>query len=423
MTARSVAVKILCSTEKGGYSNIVSDTAINSAELSLSDAALVSRIVYGVLQRKLTLDYIIGRCCDKGTGGIHPFVLNVLRVGIYQIYFMDKIPPSAAVNEAVKTVKSGKQKFAAGFVNAVLRRAGREKEQIISAIKSDSSPEVKYSCPRALYNEIEADYGTDTADAYFEASLESPETYIAVNLLKTDDNELTVKLNDSGVTAEKTSIPGMIRISNPGSIEKIPSFSKGLFFVQDAASQNAVKALSIEKGMSVLDVCAAPGGKSFLAAIYAGETGRVVSCDLYESRTKLIKGGAMRLGLGNVEVKVNDASKYDPNLGTFDRVICDVPCTGTGVLRRKPEIKYKDLADTSDLACIQLGILNKSKEYVKPGGLIMYSTCSVRSAENERITEKFLGENADFESVEKKTLMPQTDGTDGFFYHVMKRVR
>lgn len=421
MTARAAAVKVLCEVERNGsYSNIASNSAIIDAELDRKDAAFMSMLLYGVLTRKITLDSIISQHLSKGLSKIHPFVLNSLRIGAYQLLFMDKVPVSAAVNESVTIVKKSKQSFASGFVNAVLRKISADKDNIFKLI-DNSDMSIKYSCPKELCDELQRDLGDD-AEGFLAASLQSPELYARVNTLKITHDELFSLLLEKDIGCKAGEVEASFTAKNIGNIEKLEEFKNGLFYVQDKASQMAISALNIVSGMKILDVCSAPGGKSFTAAMYLKGKGSVTSCDIYEKRVGLIASGAKRLGIDNLNATVNDASVFNPKLGAFDAVICDVPCSGIGVIRRKPEIKLRPLSTYDELFDIQLSILNTSAKYVDLGGKLMYSTCTVRRAENEAVVNEFLKHNSCFKVLQSKTLLTHIDGTDGFYYCIMERV-
>ncbi len=421
MSARQVAVKVISEIERDkSYSNIASDKAIRDAQLSKADSSLASMLIYGVLQRKVTLDYVLSKASGKNFKKTHPFVLSVLRVAVYQLLFMDKIPPSAAVNEAVKMVKASAQRFAQGFVNAVLRKINTNKKSIIRNIECAEDISIKYSCTDEFANSLIADYGRDVAEGFLKATLKSPKLYCRVNNFAVKDG-LFDRLADKGITVSLIDIDGAFWMQGAGNVENLPEFKSGEFFVQDLASQMAISNLGINKGDSVLDVCAAPGGKSFTAAQFAGENGKILSLDLYENRTGLIKNGAIRLKIDNLESMQNDATVFNSKLGQFDCVVCDVPCSGFGVIRRKPEIKYKSLEEFSELPKIQLKILETSVGYLKQSGKLMYSTCTVRHAENRDVVHRFLEKHGDFEIVSERTLMPQIDGSDGFYFCFLMR--
>lgn len=420
LNARQVAVRVISEIMRdGSYSNIAVDSAIKENRLSKVDSALASMLVYGVLQRKITLDSVISDAAGKNFKKTHPFVLSVLRVSVYQILFMDKIPPSAAVNEGVKIVKSSKQRFAQGFVNAVLRKINTDKDKILQAISESTDLSFKYSCTQEFAESLISDYGFETAEGFLRSSLEAPKLYCRVNNFAVKEN-LFERLSKKGIEITVTDIDGAFCMQGAGSVENLPEFKNGEFFVQDLASQIAVSQIGIRDGDSVLDICAAPGGKSFTAAQYFGENGSIVSCDLYDKRAGLIKGGAERLNIKNLTAKQNDATVFNPEFGQFDCVICDVPCSGFGVIRRKPEIKYKSLAEFSELPDIQLKILKTAVRYLKIGGRLMYSTCTVRNAENREVVDRFLSESDGLEIALERTLMPQSDGSDGFYFCILK---
>lgn len=417
--ARSVAVNVLRSIiEDRSYSNIAVDSAIKKAELDRKEASLATTLIYGSLQRKITLERIVEGLSSKKSK-LDGFVLSVLLVGLYQILFLDRVPSSAAVNETVNIVKQSKFKFASGFVNAILRKASANRDEILKSIDESRDISYKYSCPVPLLKSLIADYGRDLAEGFLAASLETPKMFARVNTLKTTKDELFKVLESKGIECVESDVENAFYTKNGGSLMSVPEFRDGLFYVQDLASQKAIDALNIASGMRVLDICSAPGGKSFTAAMYLNGDGEIVSCDMYEQRVELIEKGAKRLGINCIKTQVADASKsYD--LGSFDRVICDVPCSGFGVIRRKPEIKYKD-ESFEELQQLQFEILQNAVVYLKENGKLMYSTCTVRCAENEQIIEKFLKANENFCVEEMRTMMPQTDGTDGFFYCILKR--
>lgn len=420
--ARLIAAQLLSDIERSGsYSNIALSASLKSSGLSKLDSAFVSSVVYGVLQRKITIDAVIDYFSDGGVRKTHPFVVAVLRTGIYQLVFMDKIPVSAAVNESVNIIKHSKQRFAVGFVNALLRKVSVNKNAILDRIANSDDLSVKYSCDQSFIDSLISDYGNETSEAFLREALLPPEIYARVNTAKSDLESIVNALEKQGIICKNVGINGAFSISGMGNIKNIKEFSDGLFFIQDLSSQIAIASLDISPGMNVLDLCAAPGGKSFTAAQYLGGKGLVYSCDIYEQRTGLIKSGAIRLGLRNIFTAVNDATVFNPELGEFDRIICDVPCSGYGVIRRKPEIRYKSVDTFENLPELQLKILDIASEYLAVGGKIMYSTCTLRRAENENVVAGFLERHHDFEIVTQRTLMPQKDNCDGFYYCVIKR--
>lgn len=409
---RKVAVKALIkiNTELS-YSNITLNTIFTETGIEGSDKALATALVYGVLERKITLDYVLSKFIKTSLKKVSPFCLEVLRAALFQIMFMDKIPQSAAVNEAVKLVKNSKESRNSGFVNAVLRNILRA-ENLLPKGNSVTELSIIYSCPESIIESFVNDYGLDNAISLLKSSLEPAPLTLKINTLKTDveafKSELSVECSD-------TDINGAIILKHGFDISKNLLYSEGKFFVEDLASQKAIKILAPKPSERMLDMCAAPGGKSFSSAILMENKGEVIACDIYEHKCALIEKSAKRLGLDIVKPRVCDATFFNIELGKFDCILCDVLCSGLGIIRRKPEIKYKSFDEFSKLPEIQYKILNNAKNYLKDGGRILYSTCTLRKAENEDVVNKFLAENADFTLEYSHTFMPHTDGTDGFF--------
>ena len=417
---RLLAVKALCRVDsEGSYSNITLNALFSEYTLSNEDKALCSKIFYTTLDRKITIDYILSKFINKGFNKIKPFTLNVLRSAVCQIRFMDKIPDSAAVNEAVKLIKGSKESFNSGFVNGVLRNIIRS-ETILPEGNDEKSLSVRFSCPEEIVSSLKDDYGAEITEKFLANSLLPPPTYIRVNTHRTDPDALISAFSKVCIKAEKTSLEDCLSISGYSAIDELSEFKNGLFFVQDIACQMAVSMLSVKKGDRVLDLCSAPGGKAFSAYLSAPDI-EIIATDLYPKRVNLIKDGAKRLGFSNINSMVHDATKFTDTLGTFDKIICDVPCSGLGVLRRKPEIKYKKQDDFSELSKIQRSILENADKYLNCGGFLLYSTCTLRKAENEDIVRAFLEEHNNYSLVCDKTFMPYIDGSDGFYAAILKK--
>lgn len=418
--ARQVAAKVLREIlHDGKYSNLSLGNALAKFNLPPLDKSLASFLVYGTLDRIYTVDAVIGLFAKKGIKSVPPYTSAVIRIAVFQLLFSDKIPESAAVNEAVKAVKKSKEGRCSGFVNAVLRSIIREREKVNSFIEN-ASPDIKYSCHKSLYNSLVNDYGKKDAEAILKATLEAPKTYLRVNTLRTKANELKDKLEGNCEIINDNSI-----LVNEGfDIENDSAYKDGLYLAEGLASQMAAEAAAPKKGGRMLDVCAAPGGKSFTAAICMENEGEIVSCDIHPHRVELILNGVKRLGLDCIKPIVNDATRFNEELGLFDSVLCDVPCSGFGVISRKPDIKLHECED--GIEKLSYKILETSSEYVKNGGKLVYSTCTLRKKENEEITAKFLNEHKDFVRDETsycdKTFFPHIDFTDGFFISVFKKV-
>ena len=419
--ARRTAVNALLKVNADmAYSNIALNNILKTSDLSAEDRALATALFYGVLDRKITLDYVLNSLTKTPFKKVNFFTAEVLRVGLYQIMYMDKIPNSAAVDESVKMIKKSPEYRNSGFVNAVLREAIR-RDNLLPDGNSVKALSVRYSCPEWIVNEFVRDYGTDTAVEFLTETLKTPPLDIRVNILKTTAEKLCEEMRDSGIQCNIYKDLDAIQILNGINVDKNKFFKEGLFHVQDTSSQRAVNVLALNPDERVLDICAAPGGKSFTMAQIMQNKGEIVSCDLYPHRTKLIENGAKRLGISIINPIVCDALKFNSELGFFDAVLCDVPCSGLGIIRRKPDIKHKPETDFSDLQEIQQNILNNAVNYLKDGGRIVYSTCTIRKAENEEQIACFLNNHTCFKLEYMKTFMPQYDGGDGFFVALLKR--
>ena len=433
--ARQIAFEILLKIEKDkAYSNLAIDSAVKAFCPDSTDCAFISRLVYGVTERKITLDYIISGCLSQPISKLKKEVLVILRLGTYQLVFSDKIPASAAVNESVKLAKNNKCGFATGLVNAVLRKVANDGFTIPEDTDNVKRISVLYSAPEELVKFLSYHYGESNAEEFLKAALQPKKIIIRVNTVKTTPEELKFLLEKEGVGVNETSVPNAFQINVNKAVYELESYKKGLFHVEDISSQLCIEALAPFENCTMIDVCAAPGGKSFTAAEYMNNKGVLYSCDNYESRTDLIKEGAERLGLDCIKPFVNDASQFNENFPKADRVLCDVPCSGMGIISKKPEIKYKKLDDIKELLPIQRKILETASKYVKNGGRLVYSTCSVNPNENRKICDAFLKEHPEFTSVKALphiertvdegdylTLMMHKNNCDGFFIAVFDR--
>ncbi len=402
------------------YSNIALDIAIKRADLKDSDRGLLTALVYGTIERRITLDASIEHLAARGTKELPQEVRNLLRMGIYQMAFLDRIPDHAAVNE---TVALAPKKYR-GFVNAILRAFVRNGKQL-SYPNRDTDPmgylSVRYSfCPE-ICDTFVASFGLVRTEELFAAFEKEPPLTVRVNTLQTSRAALIERWRADGLRVEETAESEHgIRVLDKIPVTALYGFEEGLFFVQDEASQLCVKVLDVSKGMRVLDACACPGSKSFGAAMDLQNTGSVTSCDLHKNKLSLVTSGAERLGITNLLVMEQDARvRREEWVGAFDRVLCDVPCSGFGVFAKKPELRYKNPAESERLPKIQADILDNASAYVKTGGKLVYSTCTLLPDENERNVAAFLERNDGFSLLEQRTLTPDRDGTDGFFYAVL----
>ena len=440
-TARQAAAAALIQINyEGGYSNLVLNEMLRKNEFSQEDRAFASRLVYGTLERKLTLDRIIANYSKKPVQKLTPAVAEILRMSLYQLLYLDSVPDSAAVDEAVKLTRKMKASSASGFVNAVLRNFLRDGKQIPQD-KGDKGLQTQYSCPAWIIKELTQNYGREAAESMLKHSLGRPPLYARVNSCKISAEALIERLQKEGVTARKDSVlENCLSLEGTSSIEEIPSFREGLFHIQDKSSQMCALTVDAQKGERVLDCCSAPGSKSFTVAEQMNNEGEIISCDIFEEKIKKIQQGANRLGLSIIHPQMNDGAVYNEKFGQFDKVLCDVPCSGLGIISRKPEIKYKDRSEMQSLPQIQEKILSTASRYVKIGGKLIYSTCTLLHEENSDVVEKFLAEHPEFEpcplppkvrqaagltdkTVWKVTLLPQMADTDGFFISCIKKVR
>lgn len=432
-SARSIVLEALCKMkDEDAFSNIVIDNLLQTSKLDARDRAFASKLFYGVIERSITLDYCISKYSKMPMKKISNDILNILRMGIYQLLFMKSVPDSAAVNESVLLVSKIRKNSAKGFVNAILRSFLRDDKRIILP-SEDKNPlkylSIKYSCPQELIKKWSKEYGIETTEEILKSSLGAPPIFIRVNTKKTDLKSLANSLIKNGATVHKSNdCDNCLVISNSGGIENTLEYKDGLFYVQDLASQLLCKLIAPKSGEIVIDVCSAPGGKTFTMAQYMEDNGKLLAFDLHSHRVKLIKDGAKRLSLDCVQAASNNAVVYNEDIGLADKVLCDVPCSGFGVIRRKPEIKFKDINDFDKLNEVQKKILQTSSRYVKKGGMLIYSTCTLSKAENDLVAEWFLRENPDFSPCNiaeydsyKHTFLPNEFNSDGFFVAMFKR--
>lgn len=425
---RGLALDSLLACEKcGRYTNLEIDSGLRNASLSSADKGLYTRLVYGVIERRITLDYVLDRYAKTKAADMEPAVRMALRMGVYQLAFMDRIPPHAAVSETVDLVP----KRSKGFVNAILRSFLRDDCRIPLPSEDDTLYylSVKYSFPMEICALYVADYGKATTERILTAFNAEPPIGIRVNTLRHTPEEAAALLESDATT---TDIPGMLTAATL--TEEIRAgLEKGDWFVQDPASRICTLAMDAKPGEIVVDTCACPGGKSFSMGLDMAGRGTLYAFDLHENKLSLIRKTGERLGLSELlQVSKRDARTPDPALlGKADKVLCDAPCSGLGVVAKKPDIRYKELSAIEGLPTIQRNILDGASSYVKPGGTLVYSTCTLRKAENEAVVQAFLENHPDFhiepfsigtiQSDGMLTLLPHIYGTDGFF--VAKLVR
>jgi 16S rRNA (cytosine967-C5)-methyltransferase len=424
MNVRKLALDTLSKCESAAqYSNLALDAKIKQFNISGDDRSLFTVLVYGVIEHKLTLDYYINSLSSMPKEKIEPSTRNILRLGLYQIIFM-RTADHAAVNETVALAPQRSR----GFVNAILRNYLRKKDSIPLPSDADERISVKYSFPAETCRRFIQYFGADETEKLLAAMNEPPMMTLRVNTLKTSRDALLKKLSDGGINAEATSFsPFGIRLSESVPYPVIDSLCRGEFFVQDEASQISTAVLGATDGMRVIDMCACPGSKSFGAALTMENKGELLAFDLSKSKLPLIASGAERLGIDIISSSVRDGRDFIPELeGSADRIICDVPCSGFGVVAKKPEIRYKDINSAEALPDIQYDILCNAARYLKKGGVMVYSTCTVLPEENEENIKRFLLAHPEFSAIPFNvgglsaecgmiTLFPHIHGTDGFF--------
>ena len=415
--------------DEGAYA----DRALHSEAEGLAprDRALAMRLAYGVVQRKATLDHVIEALARRPTAKLEPGVLAALRLGVFQLAFMDRVPAHAAVGESVELAKRH-SRGGAGLVNAVLRRAATEARPLIEALPDRTPAEaaLRHSHPQWIADIWFAQLGADAARALMAADNEAAEAAIRANTLKTTAAELAAQL-----PAEPADLPDALILTRPFDAFASPLWHDGLFMPQSRAAQAVSRALDPRAGDTVLDLCAAPGAKTtHLAALMRNE-GRVTAVERHAGRAEALRRTASRMGATCVEVVTADAA--EPHEGTYDRVLVDPPCSDLGTLAARPDARWrKDPTAVEELVELQAQILERGAEVVRPGGVLVYSTCTISPRENEGQIEAFLGRHADFELDEMPShvpvwdhpsvprvmqSLPHRDGTDGFFIARLRR--
>ena len=424
---RRTAYEILLKIEKdAAYSTLSLQEALARSDMDAREKGLITSLVYGVTERKLTLDHELSFYLTKPLKKLPPQVLTVLRLGAYQLRYTEKIPVSAAVNESVRLVKEVGCAYAAGLVNAVLRKLAAQPFVLPSEADAQTRLSLTYSVPVPLVDLFLERFGEEKTVAAFEAFLAPRPLFLRVNTLKTDAQTLRRLLEESGAVAESAELPDALRVSGLGDLSSNESFRAGLFHVQDLSSQLCVQMLDPQPDETLLDCCAAPGGKTFTCAERMQNRGDVLACDIHPHKTSLIEKGAARLGLSCVRTVCADAAALGARGLSADRVLCDAPCSGLGVIGRKPELKYKPLSDFAELPVLQAKLLDSAAASVKPGGVLVYSTCTLRREENEDVCDAFLRRNPAFRvsafapyrarcAGDYITVLPGENGGDGFF--------
>lgn len=420
---REIALKVLYEVDKNeAYSNIALDEALkqarkNAEKIEQRDVGFISEIVYGTVSWKLTIDEIIKKYSNIRLKKISPWILNILRMSIYQILFLNKVPKSAAVNEGVNLAKRYGHKASSNFVNAILRKVEKRDYEDFFEIKDDVERiSMTTSMPVWIVEELLKENTVQKVEEICRASNKKPRLYIRVNTLKTDIQALRNELEKEEIKVEEGEEENFLILEGAKNIDGLKSFKEGLFTVQDEAAGLIPKMLNPRTNEKVLDACSSPGGKTTYMAELMNNQGEIRAWDIHEHRVKLVDKAAMRLGITIINTEVKDATIYEEDyLEYFDKILLDVPCLGIGVLKRKPDIKWKrKKEDLKEITEIQERILENCSKYLKQGGELVYSTCSILKEENDKIIQNFIKSNKDFE-IDKKIQIYQNEKTDGFF--------
>ena len=441
MDAREAALLTLNTCQRqGGWSDGALKKQLAAGGLEGREAALATQLCFGVVQNEMLLDFYISKFSNIPLRRMESKVIQVLRLGLYQMLFLTKIPQSAAVNCSVELTRTHcKNPRAPGMVNAILRSLQRNLNQLPTIPQNDLAEyfSILYSHPVWLVEELLPLLGSEGTAEFLQANNSQPPMTAMVNTTKATAQEATELLAEQGV--EVTPHPWLencLILNKTGNLERLDAYGQGFFYVQDPASRLMALASGAAPGMRVLDMCAAPGGKSFAAAIQMDNQGEVISCDLHPHKKKLIQAGADRLGLSIIKPMTADGKvRREEWVSAFDLVLVDAPCSGLGVIRKKPDIRYKDPKPLEDLPQVQRAILENAAGYVKPGGVLIYSTCTILPRENGEIVSAFLEKHPEFvrEAFElpgaagrveagEITLWPQVHQTDGFFICKLRKV-
>ncbi len=431
-TAREAALTVLERCRRNqAFSDSLLANVLKESGLDARDRALTTKISYGVLQNTTLLDFYIDSFCN-GASKLEPKVRDILRLSLYQILFLDKVPDHAAVSQAVELCNKIGFSRASGLVNAVLRRIVRSKDALPEIPQENKIRylSIKLSTPEELVSEFVSDFGFDFTEQLLEANNSIAPLTIQVNTLKTTREELIAALAREGISATiQEGLENCLSLSSTGDLTELETFKAGLFFVQDTAAAMAILAANPSPAEKVLDACSAPGGKSFACALQMENQGEIIACDIHENKLSRVSKGAAHLGINIITTQLADATApFEGFAEAFDLVIADVPCSGLGVIRKKPDIRFKNVKELSSLPELQLRILNNVSAYVKTGGTLLYSTCTILKRENEEVISAFLNAHPEFSTetfslpalvgnVENGmvTLYPHIHNTDGFF--------
>lgn len=413
MTARQLALKVLYEVEKNNaFPGMELKKQLSACDLTGVDKGFATELVYGVIKNRTRLDFIISKYSKQKLKKISEWIINILRMGVYQIIFLDKVPLSAAVNESVKLAKRYGHQASSGFVNGVLRNVGRSGD--VEYPKGREYYEIFYSHPKWLVDMLFDQYG-DEAKKIIENNNKVPSTTVRINTLKTTAEDIEKDLREKGISVEKTECENVLKIAGFGDISKLVEYTEGYITPQGLSSYMAASLVNPQKGELVMDLCSAPGGKTTAMAEISGDNAKIYAFDLFEHKIELINNNCKRLGIKNVTARAQDGTLLmNEFVGKADKILADVPCSGLGIIRKKPDIKWnKETEDFDAIINIQQKILDNAEKYLKKGGTLVYSTCTVNKNENENVVKKF-AEKYKFKTEYMQTILPGEDH-DGFF--------
>ncbi|CAG7622911.1 16S rRNA (cytosine(967)-C(5))-methyltransferase RsmB [Paenibacillus allorhizosphaerae] len=436
-SAREAALDVLVRIEQDrAYSNLLLNQTLQKHKLDKQDAGLATEIVYGTVQRLNTIDYFLEPFVNKGLGKLEPWVRSLLRLSFYQLLYLDRIPDHAIVNEAVSIAKRRGHQGISGMVNGVLRSVIRRKAELMlpAGLPADRRIALEQSHPEWMVRRWIAQFGEQLAERICAANNTPPRVSIRANKMKLGAGELAERLREGGLEAEPSAVsPAGVIVRGGGNMALTPEYAAGLYSVQDESSMLVAEWVDPQPGERVLDCCAAPGGKTAHLAEKMGDQGEIIACDMHEHKEKLIRDQAERLGLKSIRTITADARKLAERFAadSFDRILLDAPCSGLGVIRRKPDMKWeKRESELADICEVQRELLEAVHPLLKPGGILVYSTCTIEAAENEDMIRGFLAAHPKFEPDEPSgknvpladrsqggavQIMPYDFGSDGFF--------
>jgi len=431
--ARKAAVSGLIKVENSGWSNLIVNSVLQEVGLDVQSRSFAVHLFYGTLERRYTLDALLKLFINKDISKLDIEVINILRSALYQIFYMDSVPTYVAVNEAVSLCRVFKKSSATGFVNTVLRKS--TEHGLINEFNSEEERlHIQYSVNKPIVNMLLSQYKED-AEGILKSFFVPQKIIIRVNTLKITKDELINYFKKLQIEVEESKIENALVLYYKGDLTKLEPFQEGLFHVQGEASQWCIQAAEIVPNSTVIDLCAAPGGKTATIAQYMENTGTLICADKSTSRLKLAQTLLSRLAVSNVKFIINDATTFSEKIDAADTILCDVPCSGLGIIAKKPDIRFKNLEDIEELYETQRNILLTATKYVKIHGKLVYSTCTINKKENEDQIKWFLSKNENYEVVIPKyvmaeaeitkfgtVLLPNKTQTDGFFVAVMKRM-